>query len=131
MSESVDCGGVMVVEDDRDLREILVGVLRARGYATFEAGDGREALDLLRGLADPPCVVLLDIMMPVMDGFEFRAEQRADAKLAHIPVVVLTAHADARAVGRELDAFASIKKPAELRAILEAVRRTCRIRGVR
>jgi len=84
---------VLVVEDDRDVRESLVAVLEDAGYRVMSAADGRAALDLLR--AGPrPAVILLDLMMPVMDGFEFRAEQVRDPSLADVPGGIRSSWAD-------------------------------------
>jgi CheY-like chemotaxis protein len=83
---------VLVVEDDAPIREALCAVLRDDGYAVAEAGDGQEALEFLR-THPTPRVILLDLMMPVMDGWTFLREQAADPALAGIPVVVITAGA--------------------------------------
>src|SRR5258708_37448244 len=81
---------VLVVEDDQATREALLAVLHARGFAAIGAADGREALDHLH--EHPlPCLILLDLMMPVMNGWEFRQHQRNDSRLAAIPVLVLSA----------------------------------------
>jgi len=78
------------VDDDADIREALEELLADSGYSVMTAGNGRQALDLL---ADEPLpsVILLDMMMPVMDGYEFLEAQRNDQRLASIPVAVLTA----------------------------------------
>jgi len=82
---------VLVVEDDREQRESLCAMLDFEGFGHAEAANGREALDYLdRSCA--PCVVLLDLDMPVMNGWVFRAQQLADARLSNIPVVVVTAN---------------------------------------
>jgi CheY-like chemotaxis protein len=82
---------VLVVDDDRDVREALVELLAGRGFRVTAAADGREALQILRALRVPPFVVLLDLMMPVMDGYEFLAAQRNDPSIAAVPVAVVTA----------------------------------------
>jgi len=86
---------ILVVDDDEDLRESFAGVLEDAGYEAASAGNGREALDFLRS-SPPPCLVLLDLMMPVMDGLSFITEKEADSELANIPVVVITAAAGSR-----------------------------------
>jgi CheY-like chemotaxis protein len=83
-------GMVLVVEDDQPTRELLRRQLQADGWAVTEAANGRAALDALEREPEPS-LILLDLMMPVMDGFEFRAEQVRDPALAAIPVVVFTA----------------------------------------
>lgn len=82
---------VLVVEDDREQRESLCAMLDFEGFGHAEAANGQEALDYLdRSCA--PCVVLLDLDMPVMNGWVFRAQQLADERLSNIPVVVVTAN---------------------------------------
>jgi CheY-like chemotaxis protein len=80
---------VLLVEDDPDTREVMVRALEKDGWAVTEAGNGREALDRLA--QKKPQLILLDLMMPVMDGFDFLLEMRANAAWQDIPVIVLTA----------------------------------------
>ena len=82
---------VLVVEDDREQRESLCAMLDFEGFGHAEAANGREALDYL-DRSRAPCVVLLDLDMPVMNGWIFRAQQLADERLSRIPVVVVTAN---------------------------------------
>jgi CheY-like chemotaxis protein len=82
---------VLVVEDDREQRESLCAMLDFEGFDYAEAANGREALDYL-DRSKAPCVVLLDLDMPVMNGWVFRAQQLADERLSRIPVVVVTAN---------------------------------------
>ena len=83
-------GYVLVVEDDADVREAITLVMEASGYEAVGAADGQEAMELLRSLP-APCIILLDLMMPRKDGWQFRAEQMGDPALADIPVIVLSA----------------------------------------
>jgi len=115
----------MVVEDDTDIRSALVSILRSESYRVVSACDGREALDLLRGGARPD-VILLDLMMPVMTGADFRVAQLADPALAHIPVVVLTADGGFRDAGRLLGAADAFPKPFDLEALLSSIERVGR-----
>jgi len=80
-----------VVEDDREQRETLCAMLDFEGFDHAEAANGRQALDYLNK-ARAPCLVLLDLEMPVMNGWDFRVKQLADERLARIPVVVVTAN---------------------------------------
>jgi CheY-like chemotaxis protein len=90
-------GSILIVEDDLDIREALAEALGFEGYDVLLAENGQEALDVLR-VGPLPHVILLDLLMPVMNGWEFRQEQLADPALAGIPVVVVSASApgDAR-----------------------------------
>lgn len=116
-SHSPDSGGVsagtlhrlsvLVVEDDADLRTEVCERLRHEGYAVAEAGDGQEGLKMLRSA--PVDVVLLDLWLPSMDGWSFRAEQRQDARVRDVPVIVMTADNSPQA--RAIDADAVLQKP--------------------
>jgi CheY-like chemotaxis protein len=116
---------VLVVEDDIDIRETTVEALTDHGYDVLSAGNGREALETLRRSAVLPCVILLDLMMPIMNGKEFRREQVRDATLAHIPVVVVSAFADAAKEARQLGAVDCLEKPLTLAVLLATAKRYC------
>lgn len=92
---------VLLVEDDLDIAEAMIDVLVDEGYLVAHASNGREALDLLHHHLDPS-VILLDLMMPEMDGSEFRAAQLLEPELASIPVVVLSADRKAAETARRL-----------------------------
>ena len=83
-------GTIMVVDDDEDIRDAITEALFAEGFAVISASNGREALELLHRYG-PPSFILLDLMMPVMDGWEFIEEKRKDPLIAHVPVAVLSA----------------------------------------
>jgi CheY-like chemotaxis protein len=113
---------VLIVEDDSEIRYALGDLLELSGYTVAQAQNGREALQLLRsGLR--PAVILLDIMMPVMNGWAFRAEQLADPQLSGIPVIVLTAMGRAEEAGRELRCHAALSKPFEISDLLTVLDR--------
>jgi two-component system, OmpR family, response regulator CpxR len=114
-------GEVLVVEDDFAIRETLRELLEDEGYDVSWASNGREALELLAHRA--PRVILLDLMMPVMDGWEFRVAQQKDPALARIPVVVISAdHAlDQKVAALAVDGW--LAKPFELDALLTTLRR--------
>jgi CheY-like chemotaxis protein len=82
---------IVLVDDDPDIREALTDVLEDRGFQVRTASNGREALGLLRRLSPPPSVILLDLMMPILDGYGFLEEHRKDPTLAAIPVAIITA----------------------------------------
>jgi CheY-like chemotaxis protein len=108
---------VLIVEDDRDIRETLVELLASAGYETAQAANGRDALDAARHAR--PQLIVLDLMMPVMDGWQFRSEQRRDPALAPIPVIVISACDPSAA----LDADLFLQKPFPMdRLVAEAAR---------
>jgi CheY-like chemotaxis protein len=106
---------VLVVDDDRDIRELLVELLASEGYEVASAADGRRALAEARSRR--PDVILLDLMMPVMSGWEFREAQLRDPELAGIPVVVVTAFEDS------LEGAVLLRKPFLVEDVLDAVQR--------
>jgi CheY-like chemotaxis protein len=114
---------VLIVEDDADLREMMDQLLTLEGYQPETATNGKEALDYLKG-GGRPDLILLDLMMPVMDGWEFRRRQREDPQLSQLPVVVLSALEPSRAV--DLGGAAFLKKPLDFDRLLELVRKYCR-----
>jgi CheY-like chemotaxis protein len=116
---------VLIVEDDPDIRSAIVEVLADDNYRALEASNGADALDELRTAAPQPCVILLDVMMPVMDGKEFRRQQNGDESLRGIPVVVLSAHADATTYAEQMQAAGFLKKPVDLRTLLQTIEQFC------
>lgn len=110
---------VLIVDDDSDIRAAIAEILASEGFAVIEAADGLEGLRLARD--ERPDLVLLDLMMPRMDGYEFRAAQQADARLASIPVVVISA-----SVPEKVPAFSAVPclhKPFDLSVLLATVDR--------
>jgi len=116
---------ILVVEDDPDLREALGEILRDEGYTVAGAGHGQEALELLRGESGPTSLILLDLTMPVMNGWQFRAEQRRDPDLSKIPVVVLSAGDRLADQLRALGIQNFVRKPIELTLLLQTVGKCC------
>jgi len=116
-------GYVLVVDDDADICEVIQAILEVHGYHVVTARDGAEALAQLRG-GVRPCLIILDLMMPNMNGFQFRQEQQRDPTFRAIPVTVLSgdgrAEAKAAALGVE-----GLRKPVALEVLLDAVRRSC------
>ena len=113
---------VLVVDDEDEARDALTQLLEFEGFKVFGCRHGLDALEYL-GKSDPPCVIVTDIRMPVMDGLEFRKFLLGDARLARIPIIVVTG----------LDPFAStalgaqrvFRKPVDVEALVAAVRRNC------
>jgi CheY-like chemotaxis protein len=114
---------VLIVEDDCDTREMLERYLELEGFDVQTASNGAAALTLLRQ-DDPPSVILLDLMMPVMNGWQFRDAQQQDARLSAIPVVVVTA-AGPRAGIPAIDADGWLAKPVDLDQLLTTVSSFC------
>lgn len=110
---------VMVVEDDEGIREALCDLLASEGFDVVSAVHGADALSKLRAEQRHPDVILLDLMMPVMDGWAFRAEQRKDQSLANIPVVVITASRQADVAA--LEPRALLKKPIDFDELLRVI----------
>lgn len=116
---------VLVVEDDLDIRQALMDILEEHGFGVMGARDGAEALGLLASTSDLPCLILLDLMMPVMDGATFREVQLGDPRLASIPVVVLSAHRDPERHAGTLDAVSILRKPPSVRELVNVLRTHC------
>jgi CheY-like chemotaxis protein len=117
-------GPVLVVEDDLDIREVMRMVLEASGYQVLEAGDGAEALVVAR--AHRPRLILLDLMMPGMDGFQFRESQLRDPAIATIPVVIVSGGGAVPQKAAELGAAGYLVKPTDLQRLLAVMQELCR-----
>jgi CheY-like chemotaxis protein len=110
---------LLVVEDDETILASLSDLLREEGATLVTAANGRDALATLRA-TEPPDLILLDLMMPVMDGWEFRVAQRADRALAGIPIIALSADSSAKA--RAIAADAYLRKPIDLPGLVTSIR---------
>jgi CheY-like chemotaxis protein len=111
---------VLLVDDDAAVRRTIARFLSMEGFAVVEASNGHEALTYLRS-GSGASVIVLDLRMPVMDGWTFRLEQRKDPQLEHIPVVIMSG-ADAERFP-ELDAAAAFEKPVRMTEVADVVRR--------
>lgn len=120
--ENQCCQSILVVEDDDDIRNVMVDVLEAEGYHAESATNGQEALDLLHKIAKP-CLVLLDMMMPIMNGREFLDKVMKDSVLAPIPVLIVSAVADK---ADTKGAIGFLKKPIDLDVVLKMVDEYCK-----
>ena len=116
---------VLIIDDHDDTREMVAALLAAEGFAVTTAENGRRGLDSL--VRSRPCLVLLDLMMPVMTGWEFRRAQLslADADLASVPVLLVTAVPDPKRESEQLGAADVIPKPFNFDQLIESVRRHC------
>jgi CheY-like chemotaxis protein len=115
---------VLVVEDHQDTRESLALLLEAKGYTVDSAQDGREALQKLR-LGMAPCLVLLDLHMPVMSGWQLRRKLLEDESLASLPVIVLSGEDDLDARIAELNVTAHLEKPVQLDRLYGLLEKYC------
>jgi len=118
------CRLVLVIEDDADFREAIVSALEQEGYEVIAAVDGSAGLELLQwGIV--PCVILLDLMMPVMDGWTFRRHQLAEPGLASIPVVVVSADSRAADLAENNGVHAVLAKPVDIEELLQCLDGLC------
>lgn len=105
---------ILIVEDDLDIAENLKALLSLEGYNSEISRDGLEALNKLHDDGPRPSLILLDLMMPVMDGFQFYREQQADSTIAGIPVVVMTAGGNVEAKVQKMGIQAYFRKPIDV-----------------
>lgn len=117
---------LLIVEDSHDLQVLNRELFESEGYEVHCAFNGQEALDALQEKSVRPDLIVLDLMMPVMDGVTFRQKQLADPALSEIPVIVLTADGNAHAKAARLNAIDSLSKTTGLDELLEVVRRNSR-----
>lgn len=115
---------ILIVEDDADIRESLADLLEVRGYNVVAVADGREALNRLEaGLL--PCLIILDLMLPVMSGREFRRRQLKDGRWSDIPTVVLSGANNGAEESRRLQAIAFLPKPIDFDSLYDMIGRFC------
>lgn len=117
------CQTILVVEDDMEIRNALVQTLELEGYSVRSAQDGKEGLAML-GAIEGPCLILLDLMMPVMNGLEFLQARKENSAIATIPVVVVSAFSEKAKLARE-ESQGFIKKPINIDQLLSFVKRFC------
>jgi CheY-like chemotaxis protein len=118
--QSAATGYILLIEDDAGVRDVLTDILRDEGYAVAAAKNGREALGYLE--SNPaPRLIMLDLMMPVMDGQAFRAEQLKIPTFAVIPTVVLSAARNGKETAEALGAQGYLQKPIDLEALLAVI----------
>lgn len=115
---------ILVIEDDSDIQIALQDGLDLAGFQVKVASNGQEALDLLKQ-GDLPCLILLDLMMPVMDGWEFRKRQENDSRIAKIPVVVVTADGHAKIKAHKMHVQDGISKPVDFDVLFKVAQTYC------
>jgi CheY-like chemotaxis protein len=113
---------VLVVDDDPDILEALSEILEAEGFEIRRARNGKEALERLE--PEPPNLILLDLMMPVMDGWEFAQRMRQRPAVADVPIIVLSADRNVGSKAADIGAVGHLAKPFELNDLLDMVRRS-------
>src|SRR4051812_48407004 len=116
------CKKLLIVEDDEAIRHMMQDVLEIEGYEIVTAADGQEGLELLRSSDETPCVIILDMMMPRMNGWQFLDEQRLDPRFSGIPVIVCSAYTESAKAVRP---SAFVAKPVQLPSLTNAVRSFC------
>ena len=114
---------VMLVEDDDDERDALAALLEQEDYRVLQAPNGAVALKILEATPDACQIILLDLMMPIMNGWDFRRLQKRRAELAKIPVVLMSAGAQIAFAVEDLDAAGYVTKPVEIADLIEKVER--------
>jgi len=124
MTEAQNQGLILVVEDDTDIREEMAALLEGEGYRVAQARNGQEALERLKQ-APLPCMILLDLMMPVMNGWDFRALQMANPSLKEIPTVIVSGAAQAAKEAASLNATGFLQKPFDLDPLLDVIEQYC------
>lgn len=112
---------ILIIEDDSDIREVLIDVLDLNGFTVESASNGEEGLEILRRMR--PDLILLDLMMPVMDGYAFRQEQRKSPDWNQIPVVIMSADGRLNDKQEQLGAAAYLKKPLEMDDLVSLIER--------
>jgi CheY-like chemotaxis protein len=122
MSEEQGGKTILIVEDDAATRDALAMILSAEGFAVIGAANGEEALNRLHSPPRPD-LILLDLMMPVMDGWQFRREQARDPAVSAIPVVVLSADGNVHQKAATLRAAGYLQKPIDVEPLLEMIQR--------
>ena len=117
----------MIVEDSTEIGEQIAAFYESEGYAVELASDGRMALQKLRSSEDLPGVILLDLMMPGMDGSQFRQEQEKDPHISSIPVLLMTADANADVKAMRVGATGYLRKPVELETLVKVAEKFCQL----
>jgi CheY-like chemotaxis protein len=120
ITELMGSSTILIVDDDEGVQQSLANLLRDEGYQVETVNDGRAALHRLE--AGPrPSVILLDLMMPLMDGIEFRSRQLSDSRIANIPIIVMSASPTARRTAERLAAADCLPKPMSFDDLIRAV----------
>lgn len=122
VAQKISSTNILIVEDDQAVRQTMQDVLELQGYKVFVATHAYEGIEVLRTIAHEPCLVLLDLMMPKSNGWQFLDSQRNDPALSNIPVVICSAYPESAKI---LQPKAYVPKPLQFDALLGAVRTYC------
>lgn len=120
---SLDKREILIVDDDFSIREMLNQVLEDEGYQVSVAENGLVALNYLQNCIKLPCLIILDLKLPIMDGAEFRTRQMQDRRLAGIPVLLLTADKNSQIDRPKPEMANFLAKPVKLSVLLEIIKR--------
>src|SRR4051812_44004646 len=116
---------ILVVEDDNDIRQSLVEILQEEGYTVLSALNGKEGLEVLKKAEPLPGLVILDIMMPVLDGYGFRLEQMKSPRLASVPTALFSANGRLDEKARKVGVTEFLKKPIDLNKLFDLANKYC------
>jgi CheY-like chemotaxis protein len=114
---------MLVVDDDPDVRGSVSQLLDTKGYSTVQAENGQKALDILKTTPHLPCLIILDLAMPVMNGYQFLALRAQDPTLRDIPVVIISGNSQAGATLKEIDAY--LTKPINVDRLIDVIDQHC------
>jgi CheY-like chemotaxis protein len=112
---------ILLIEDDKDISDVLKDLLESEGYRVTTAENGKEGLDLLAGSSYLPDLILVDLMMPIMNGFEFCKTKNEQEKLKSIPTIVMSADGHMDKKRDQLDVQEYLKKPLDLDIVLNTI----------
>src|SRR3954462_5512290 len=121
MDQAESPSTILIAEDHLDSRDALRALLEAFGFRVLVAGDGREAVRM--AIAERPDLVLMDIMMPEMDGFQATRALRGDARTANMPIIAVTAMEGAQQLALQAGADDFVRKPVDIRGLIAKVHR--------
>ena len=122
-TKPVDARLVLLVDDDSGIRESMSELLNSEGYSVLQAENGQMALDVLKKTPRRPCLVVLDMAMPIMDGCGFLKRRAHDPALREIPVVVVSANSQPRAALQGIDGY--FQKPVNVDRLIQVIDRHC------
>lgn len=118
----MNCKDILIIEDEESISQMMKDILSLEGYRVATASNGLEGLQKLKSMAQTPCVVLLDLMMPKANGWWFLDNQRSDPELSKIPVVVCSAYAES---AKSVKPQGFVPKPVQLDCLLDTVKAFC------